>query len=129
MNCSVINKTYESLAVSCSPGFNGGLRQSFIARVSTTDKRIVDDFISYSHLMSFMLHLFTFNKLLEFVHMGYFVEFWIKNLYRFFLFAVCCINFFTEINLKSSSTEILANKANLLTYLTIIVFKIIYFDF
>ncbi|KAF2367275.1 CD80-like immunoglobulin C2-set [Trinorchestia longiramus] len=33
MNCSVINKTYDSLVVTCIGGFDGGLKQSFVARV------------------------------------------------------------------------------------------------
>uniref|UniRef100_A0A6A7G5C3 Hemicentin-2-like n=3 Tax=Hirondellea gigas TaxID=1518452 RepID=A0A6A7G5C3_9CRUS len=33
LNCSVINKTYDSLVVTCTEGFNGGLRQSFVSRV------------------------------------------------------------------------------------------------
>ncbi|XP_018020507.1 hemicentin-2 [Hyalella azteca] len=33
MNCSVINKTYDSLVVTCARGFDGGLKQSFVARV------------------------------------------------------------------------------------------------
>ncbi|KAK8382161.1 hypothetical protein O3P69_015253 [Scylla paramamosain] len=31
--CLVVNKTYNSLAVECTPGFDGGLRQEFIAKV------------------------------------------------------------------------------------------------
>ncbi|KAK8389928.1 hypothetical protein O3P69_012853 [Scylla paramamosain] len=31
--CAVVNKTYDSLAVACEPGFDGGLPQTFSARV------------------------------------------------------------------------------------------------
>ncbi|XP_050703966.1 nephrin-like, partial [Eriocheir sinensis] len=31
--CLVVNKTYNSLAVECTPGFDGGLQQVFIAKV------------------------------------------------------------------------------------------------
>ncbi|XP_047494051.1 nephrin-like [Penaeus chinensis] len=33
MGCSVVNKTYDSLAVGCTPGFDGGLEQTFLAKV------------------------------------------------------------------------------------------------
>ncbi|XP_042206012.1 nephrin-like [Homarus americanus] len=33
VSCSVVNKTYDSLAVSCQPGFDGGLSQLFVAKV------------------------------------------------------------------------------------------------
>ncbi|KAK3849501.1 hypothetical protein Pcinc_043749, partial [Petrolisthes cinctipes] len=36
VQCSVVNKSYDSLAVGCTPGFDGGLSQTFKARVSNT---------------------------------------------------------------------------------------------
>ncbi|XP_050710716.1 neural cell adhesion molecule 1-B-like [Eriocheir sinensis] len=33
VSCEVVNKTYDSLGVACAAGFDGGLRQSFSARV------------------------------------------------------------------------------------------------
>ncbi|KAG7162877.1 Nephrin-like 21 [Homarus americanus] len=33
VGCSVVNKTYDSLVVGCSPGFDGGLPQTFAAKV------------------------------------------------------------------------------------------------
>nr|XP_053630947.1 nephrin-like [Cherax quadricarinatus] len=33
VGCSVVNKTYDSLVVACKPGFDGGLQQSFVAKV------------------------------------------------------------------------------------------------
>ncbi|XP_042872413.1 nephrin-like [Penaeus japonicus] len=33
VGCSVVNKTYDSLAVGCMPGFDGGLEQTFLAKV------------------------------------------------------------------------------------------------
>ncbi|XP_050705095.1 nephrin-like, partial [Eriocheir sinensis] len=32
-SCAVVNKTYDALVVTCAAGFDGGLRQSFFARV------------------------------------------------------------------------------------------------
>lgn len=32
-NCSVANKTFNSLDVVCSPGYDGGLKQSFVIEV------------------------------------------------------------------------------------------------
>ncbi|XP_071547071.1 nephrin-like [Panulirus ornatus] len=33
VGCAVVNKTYDSLAVGCTPGFDGGLHQTFVAKV------------------------------------------------------------------------------------------------
>ncbi|ROT68269.1 putative sidestep protein, partial [Penaeus vannamei] len=33
LGCAVVNKTYDSLAVGCTPGFDGGLEQTFLAKV------------------------------------------------------------------------------------------------
>ena len=42
-DCKMLNKTYNSLLVTCNPGYNGGMPQSFVIEVH--DQRYYDDFV------------------------------------------------------------------------------------
>ena len=36
-NCTVVSSSYSTMRISCQPGFNGGLKQSFTLEIGETD--------------------------------------------------------------------------------------------
>ncbi|KAK7012937.1 hypothetical protein SK128_008518 [Halocaridina rubra] len=50
VGCRVSNKTYDTLTVTCTPGFNGGLEQSFLAKAGRPFSRVFEAVTGRSQL-------------------------------------------------------------------------------